>query len=217
LIKFRSSEEEEAEIDLGEHGEWLLQTISFYRDLGFFASFAEDSDRKMAKRLMEMQEEEWGQGFTFHDPYFAQLEVLIHDKERIWFEDIEVGVAMGKQVYATAIKNLARISRGAFLPEDIDEVWTGPKGPIHVEFTHLGQRYRMGLEYMDKCMDIWGLVLQLNQVVVNLGYQFEIAMFDQNALVTLLNPREKRELKRERGLAFFKPVDMMEWKKQFAK
>ena len=81
----------------------------------------------------------------------------------------------------------------------------------------MGQRYRMGLEYINGWMDIWGLILQLNQVVVSRGYQFEIVMFEHNAFVTLLAPREKRTLKQERGLDFFKPFDMLEWKKQYSK
>ena len=112
---------------------WLLRHIAFYRGLGFYqgqGSFDEEQepigrldDAGLAARIIEA----WGgiPATPGWDPTDYDRFFLATDSDRVWDQDLECDAVSGNGAYVQAIQGWARISRGAFQPESIQEKW-GP-------------------------------------------------------------------------------------------
>lgn len=184
---------------------WLIDAVEFYYPRGFFRHVKGDIDDLLEKLLpqMEAQEEEGGLTSADLDSPELDLFLLSFDPMRTLYESMDYGAALGPglNAYVETVKALARISRNAFLPTEISESWDTPKGPIQIHFTVGGKKKTLKV-------DLWGgmfdfrILLQLNLLLWDTPYRYEMAPMDNILFVTVLTAQEKTELERLRGLAF---------------
>lgn len=181
--------------------EWSLVSAKFYRDMGFFDEYASLSDNELAAELQQMTKAECGEGFNPAD-VFSDLLLLSWDKNRVWWDDTEADVYKGNNVYVETLEEWARISRGAFLPENITETWESEQGPVWVDFTLDGTHHRLQPQYNGDWLDI-SIIDDINRLIRKTDYRFEVyEAFDQTAFVVVLTQGEKLELEQKRGWRF---------------
>lgn len=184
---------------------WLIDAVEFYYPRGFFRHVKGDIDDLLDKLLPHMEAQEEEGELTPSDlesPEF-DLFLLSFDPMRTLYESMDFGAALGPglNAYVDTVKALARISRGTFAPTDISESWDGMKGPIRISFQHGGKATTFKV-------DLWGgmfdfrILLQLNLLLWDTPYRYEMAPMDDILFVTVLTASEKTELERLRGLAF---------------
>jgi hypothetical protein len=185
--------------------EWLIDAVDFYLPRGFFRQVKGTPQDLVARLLPHLEAQEEDQELTEEEldsPEF-DLFFLSFDPMRTLYESMDFGAALGPglDAYVDTVKALARISRGAFNPDQITESWDGPKGPIRISFT---------VEAKEKTLkvDTWGgmfdfrILLQLNLLIWDTPYRYEMAPMDDILFVTVLTAAEKTELERLRNLAF---------------
>lgn len=184
---------------------WVLEAVKFYRPRGFFQTI-QGSDLEVAEKLLPyLKAQNQAEQFDAEDlssPEF-DLFLLSCDPHRALYDGIEFGDALteGSGAYVATLKSLAKISRGAFRPTDIEEFWAGPEGPIHLDF-------RLGQVEHSLVVNVWGgifdfrLLLQLNQLLGESEYRFEMVPLDDILFVTVLKAEEKTDMERDRDLSF---------------
>jgi hypothetical protein len=184
---------------------WLIDAVEFYYPRGFFRQVKGSQDDLLVKLLPHIEaqgeEEELTQA-ELESPEF-DLFLLSFDPMRTLYESMDFGAALGQglNAYVDTVKALARISRGAFNPTNISESWESPKGPIRIHFEVGGQKKTLKV-------DLWGgmfdfrILLQLNLLLWDTPYRYEMAPMDDILFVTVLTAAEKIELERLRNLAF---------------
>ncbi|MEW5856001.1 MAG: hypothetical protein AB1861_01240 [Cyanobacteriota bacterium] len=96
-----------------------------------------------------------------------------------------------------ALLDLAKISRGAFLPQKITWDWVN-EWEKSIEFTLNGVRHAIRSNG-----DPLILAKKINPLIVETGYQIEVWDLSPDALVVVLTPDEKQRLEEERGWRFF--------------
>jgi len=181
----------------------LLETIRYFRKIGFFSGYESISDGVLAQTLENFYREKSGKEY---DPSSRsdELCVLEFDENRVWWEDTEADVCNGNEIYIETLKEWGAISRGAFTPENLEENWASEEGPITVTFTLNGQKNRIYPRYLDDYIDV-DILGQINKLIRKTGLQFAAyEAFDQTAFVVALTTREKHRLERERGWRFAK-------------
>jgi hypothetical protein len=177
---------------------WLAAKVADLRALGFFQLY--ESNATAAAGLLDDFTSEWGRQ---PEPDEPNLELLLtrFDETRVWWEDTEADVAPGNDAYVGALQGWARISRGAFAPDEIREEWLGEDGPLLVH-VRLGDRQialmpRDLNDYLD--MSLLG---QVNALLSGSPYRLRMyTPFDQTAFVVTLNANEQRQLE-ARGWSF---------------
>lgn len=190
--------------------EWLMQSISYFRNMAFFEADAALSDADLADKLEALQIKEQGDTFDPSDE-LADLFLLKWDKNRIWWGDIQADVSKGNDIYVQILQEWGRISRGAFSPENIEETWKGEEGPIFIYFTLNGTRHCIQPRYEEGCIDV-GILKEINELIAGTGYRFECyEPFDETAFVIVLTLDEKQRLVSERGWRFADPLDGGAW------
>lgn len=185
--------------------EWLLHTIRYFRSIGFFETHSHLSDHELAAMLRQWREKQWGKDF---DPssIFSELGLLSWDKDRVWWKDTEADVCSGRTAYKRTITEWSNISRGTFLPENIQETWRSEQGPIEISCIQRGRLVTLHPEYLEDYIDL-GLLVQINALISDTGMQFELYKpFDQTGFVLTLTADEKRRLQTERGWHFAKGI-----------
>lgn len=124
--------------------EQVLDVLPLYRSLGFFASRAHLNDSQLAEEL-EREYNENLAGIKLRTDFPGwDLSLLGMDEDRAWSYDTE-SVARDDGVYAELVERVGRISRGAFRPTNVEEIWDGPFGPIHLRFEASGQPHQVDL------------------------------------------------------------------------
>lgn len=179
---------------------WLLQSVQYFRSLGFFAEYAALSDEQLATHLTQAAMERHG----VIDPadQLADLMLLSLDEQRVWWDDTEADVCAENKVYVDTLAGWSKISRGAFKPENIRETWDHESGPIHVEFEHQGKKITLHPSFQDDYIDL-NILQSINKIVADTGIQFRVhAIFDQTAFIVALTQDEKRKLEKDRGWKF---------------
>lgn len=179
---------------------WLLQSVQYFRSLGFFAEHAALSDSQLAEHLTQAAMERHG----VIDPanQLADLMLLSLDEQRVWWDDTEADVCAENQVYVDTLTRWSKISRSAFMPENIRETWDGEHGPVHVEFEHNGKKIALHPRFQHDYIDL-NILQSINKVVADTGIQFRVhAIFDQTAFIVALTQDEKRKLEKDRGWKF---------------
>lgn len=180
---------------------WVIESLHYFRALGFFAADEALSDEELAGRLQKNNAEEWGMPVAPPDSQ-ADLMLLRLDAERVWWEDTEADVCEGNGVYVDTLRAWGRISRGAFSPTDIDERWNSGRGPIRVSFKHRNRTEELHPDYCDDYLDMT-LLDDINRMIHPAGYVFSTYFpFDQTAFVVVLTENEKKRLERERKWEF---------------
>lgn len=184
---------------------WLLKSIKQFRSMSFFERQRELTDHELAIEILAWREERWGERF---DPtnIFSELSLLSWDEDRVWWNDTEADVVSGRSTYKKTIQEWSYISRGAFLPSDIQEYWETEDGPIKISFSHNDQFITLHPDYLEDYIDL-GLLRQINALINNTGLQFELYKpFDQTGFVVVLNVVEKNRLITERGWQFTRGI-----------
>jgi hypothetical protein len=182
----------------------LVEVLSLYRDLGFFAQRNALSDSDLAAELGNEYRQSSPLAPEFKTDYPGwDIALLARDEDRTWWYDPET-VHHDDRVYAELLERLARISRGMFQPNEIAEVWDGLFGPIHVRFRVAGQQHQIDLgemktDFMDP--DFLGYV----EPLVKASTPYEVVHLctgDQTDCIVLLTPSERERLQRERSALF---------------
>ncbi|MNQ98898.1 hypothetical protein D3C85_1146130 [compost metagenome] len=154
---------------------------------------------------------EFYKSFTDWDPFdsseyyndLAELYLLQEDKDRVWLEDWDLDVSKGKDAYVTTLGQWSKISRGAFQPSDIKEVWDGEEGPITISFKLNGQDRVIHLEDTGGYIDT-GILKEINAMIKASGFQFaEAYNDDDDTIVTVLKAEEQAKLQQERYIDFY--------------
>jgi hypothetical protein len=171
--------------------------VQFYRGLGFFR----DGDRKRCtERLLKRFEHDHGRPFDPSRPW-DDVYLLSYDEERVWADDPECDVALGNQVYQEVLAEWARVSGGAFAPEEIEEVWDGERGPISVHLRLDGRRYTFRPSWDNDWLDL-GILGTINGLIAGTGKQFLCASDVNFAIVFVLDTEGRRILAEQRRFPF---------------
>lgn len=177
----------------GTPREFLLECARFYRGLGFFAKHASLSDDGLADELERIRREVW-EGDLDPDDSLAEIVLASWDKDRVWWEDAYEWLGDLETMYTDALQGWARISRGAFRPTDIVETSAGPDGPVTVEFTMDGVRYRLSPEEEGETLDV-NLLGPINALIAPSGLRFvQVDSTDQTCILVAVTPAEKAAL-----------------------
>jgi hypothetical protein len=180
---------------------WLVETLRYFRDLGFFRHYADLPDELLADRVEELRRRETSIDFDPSDPK-AELELLRMDPDRVWWKAIDTRALAGRGGYADVLRDWGRISRGAFHPGDVREEWTTESGPVRVTLSLDGERLELKPEVEDARLDL-GILPTINRWIDASGIRLEVfEPFDDTAFVVALFEVEKERLKRERAWSF---------------
>ncbi|MCA9794888.1 MAG: hypothetical protein KC910_23935 [Candidatus Eremiobacteraeota bacterium] len=127
------------------------------------------------------------------------------DPNRAMLESPKVeALGPDKKVYIQILQQLEKISRGAFRPRQIVEVWKGAQGPVEIRYQQDGQTFIVQAHDRNNRIDP-SLLLQLNLAILASGLQFELSIFvhpehGEHFLITVLNREERLEIERHRRL-----------------
>lgn len=180
---------------------WLVETLRYYRDLGFFRHYADLPDEQLADRIEEMRQRETSLDFEPTDPK-AELELLRMDADRVWWKAVAARAKPGKGAYACALEEWGRISRGAFQPRDVREEWVTETGPVRLTLALDGEKRELQPAVEEARFDL-EILGQLNRWIDLTGIRLEVfEPFDDTAFVVALFEPEKERLKRERAWSF---------------
>lgn len=181
--------------------EQLLAALADLRSLGFFPSSGDLSTAALLQAVQAAHGEEWAPLCSGLSGPAALDQLLVwQDRERVWSRDLE-GAYPGEDAYAVTLVELAAISRGAFQPAEISEVWAAPDGPATLRYAALGSRREfVHANLRDDFIDL-RLVEQINLLLGPGAAQFAVCddfLPDGNFIVSL-RPDELRRLQGERG------------------
>jgi hypothetical protein len=183
---------------------WLKEALEYYRPLGFFAHYRGE-DRAIVQALHKSLLETSSDTITTEDLETPEFDLffLSLDPFRSLYAVMDFGdfLAPGNEAYVSSLDALANISRGVFKPENVNESWDTPEGPIRLHFDFEGQRRELKMETWGGAFD-FRILLQLNSLLAKTEYRFEMAPMDDILYVTVLKAEEKSSLERDRDLAF---------------
>ena len=214
-----------------DHRQWLLDSVRYFRAMEFFSQDAGLSDDALVERIVaeeqfafwELPEVEslWehtsSSGDAELDEYFERLArprrdqrdfcLTLRDTQRIWFEDGEDDIRPGDNRYIRTLQEWSDISRGAFLPTGIREVWHQPERwpdcQVVIHFFLNGQECILepwsGYGWLD-----FGLLNGINPLIADSGYSYAEwdTGVDQRTCLVVLTGTEKHRLTAERGWEF---------------
>ena len=120
------------------------------------------------------------------DDPLRDLAVAEFDVDRVTWIDLEADVLDGNEVYVTTLKELGRISVGAFEPAEVTETWSSETGPIEVAFDIDGIQHELEPAYLEDWIDP-GILTGINMIIADSGRRFELyRAFDQTAFMLAL-------------------------------
>jgi hypothetical protein len=179
----------------------LVESVGYFRSLGFFKSQSDLSDSELLDRIQRTHEAKWGEPIEGGEPH-ADLALLRADRERVWWNDLEADALEGNRVYIDTLSAWGRISRGWFRPRGIREKWGGTEGPVEIAFQQDGKPLTLRPAWIDAWIDLQ-LVCEINRTLTGRpGLLSVYSTFDQTAFVVALTPQERAQLERERGWQF---------------
>jgi hypothetical protein len=182
------------------HAQSIGERVVALRAIGLFADRPDVSNEDIVGRVEAQLDEMYGVNAISDDP-FGELVVAARDESRVWWGDLEADVDQSNQVYAQTLGEWAAISKGAFKPEDIQEMWDAARGPVTVTLTHAGQTVVLEPEYLEDWIDP-RILTPINELIANSGRKFELFQaFDQTAFVMALK-EDEREALEARGWCF---------------
>ncbi len=182
----------------------FVDSVAFYKKQGYLNEYSEADLRKLYE--VKYSRKEATNPFQPSDAMsrYSDLYVLELDRQRVWKGGYSRQLEQGKYGYADLLKEWAAISRGAFQPTDIREVWLGEQGPLKVEFMLAGKKRTLYPYVSGGAVDIW-IVGHVNDMIRETGYQFEIAdAYGDFYLVMMLRSAEKKLLEQERFVPFLR-------------
>ena len=171
--------------------QWLLESVKYFRAIAFFETYRSQTDEELAATLRRLHHEEFDEDFDPFDAY-SDLLLLRWDSNRVWWQDTEADVCIDNRVYEETIREWGVISRGQFLPQNVQEEWHSDEGPIEISFSLQGQAIQFQPNYLDDYIDT-SILGVINRLIRRSGYQFEIyESFDQTVFVVAVTAEEKR-------------------------
>lgn len=185
---------------------WLVEAVRFYRQMEFFREQENLSDEQLATHLDAEYARRFGRPFP-HTGERSDIGLVSFDTSRIWWKDGEGDINPGDDVYVSTLQEWGNISRGSFLPTDIQEVWDHPKarpptGPMRIHFTLNGQRHFLEPEPGYGWIDFM-LLEDINRLIKQTGRAFEeYEPVDDATCLIVLTAAEKSKLRRERKWRF---------------
>ena len=151
---------------------WLKEALEYYRPLGFFSLYrGEDSAviQSLHKALLETSSDT----ITTEDLATPEFDLffLSLDPLRTLYSVMDFGdfLAPGNEAYVSSLEALSKISRGVFLPKNIEEEWDTPDGPIRLCFDFEGQPRELKMETWGGAFD-FRILLQLNALLAKTEY-----------------------------------------------
>jgi hypothetical protein len=185
---------------------WLITSIRYFQTLGFYTEYLDLADDGLPDAIGEAVLWHWDgplpPGEVARDVQLADMILLLGDRRRVWWRDLE-GVFAGEDAYVTTLTEWAAISRGAFAPEELVERWHGEDGPADIEFVLGGRRHRVAHPNVrDDFLNI-RVISEINRLIGDSGYHFAVCdnLGMPNWVVALTGEEEDR-LRRERGWSF---------------
>ncbi len=197
---------------------WLIDGIKYYLTLGLFTKYSHLFDGKLTEEI-EIIKADFREEFPtekdfnsvyleFADPMFEPTMehldpyLLRWDTSRTWSETEVDSVGRNNQDYVRAFERWSKISRGAFLPQDLKETWETDSESVLIEFTVNGTRHRIEPEYFEEYIDL-EILVEINRLIAETGYQFEVCELSPDTkLVIVLTLAEKERIERERRFEF---------------
>jgi hypothetical protein len=194
----------------------VKDALAFYRRLGFFESPKTDEEvaawlerRMRARRRLYRDEPD-----DYHHP---DLELLSFDRRRTLDFDLECYYVGGRGLYRDELPKFARISRGGFALDRVEEEQLpGPDQPVRVTLSVGGRDHERILHGHGDWIDwkaFW-IVEELTAGPARLHAAAEPGP-DPAIYFVFLEPAEREEIRRERGLVFAplppEPVRPFDW------
>ena len=200
---------------------WLSDAFYFYRQLDFFAATPRLSDTKLIEQWVGLNAEDEEASDNVAATPMSQGDretfLLMSDTSRIWSNDLECDVCEANRSYTVFLHDLAAISRGLFVPENIAEEWVDmptkthnygagevQEGRIHVFFTCSEEPFYFEPDFhVRDRLDITSPLQTVNQALQPTGFQFELLEFEGLIGLVLLSASEKSAMEK-RGISFFR-------------
>ncbi|MGD2183226.1 hypothetical protein [Lusitaniella coriacea] len=136
-------------------------------------------------------------------PPCQDLFLLRWDKTRTWSEREVHCICPENKEYVKTIARWSEISRGSFLPQDIEEYWQPQSKSYTVEFNFNGSIHKIEVGYCEEDIDIKGLLNYINGLISTTGYEFVISEGLPNSrLVLVLTLEEEEKLRADKNLYF---------------
>jgi hypothetical protein len=182
---------------------WYLSSVKFFRAMGFFVRYENLSDEDLSCLIKSIVVQDWDMPFpalAMEDAQAADMFFLTADRARVWYGDLE-RIYRGANAYAGTLQEWSVISRGTFAPEAITETWEGDAGPVVVEFTAGGKRYR----FVHKGGDMidMAIVSLINRIIAPSGSAFAVCdNLGMPSFILVLTQPEKARLIAERKWHF---------------
>lgn len=185
---------------------WLVASARYFQTLGFYMDHLNLPDDALLDAIRKAVLWHWDGPLppeeVARDTQLADMVLLIGDRSRVWWRDLE-GVFAGEEAYISTLTEWATISRGAFAPEEIVERWHSEDGPADIEFMLGGQRYRVAHPNLrDDFLNI-AIISDINRLISDSSYHF--AVCDNLGMpnwVVALTHEEEDSLRHERGWSF---------------
>ena len=92
---------------------WLVQSIAFFRELHFFQQFAHLSNEALASELLRKWQEMFDTPLDLSRPY-TDLDIVMWDTERVWWEDLEADVCAGNDIYIESLERWGKFHAAAY-------------------------------------------------------------------------------------------------------
>jgi hypothetical protein len=193
---------------------WAQEGVAFYRGLGFFQTNGAASDVEIAACVSKQIAEWQRQGrHSLAEPQLAaadagrsqrQAELALLESAAGGFDcaDLERGVARGKDVYVAALQELAKMSRGSLVPEEVREAWESETGRVHLSFAEKGVRREIQPDYLDEWMD-WRFFVAVDSLLHEKGYRLLCDDRELPCVLFILTEDEKHVIEHARGLKLY--------------
>jgi len=208
--------------------EWVTESLKFYRPLNFFADRCTLADEQLADDLIARRIEAGSQDYleTFleakaeaeqeHEEWeivapeaIADMVLLAHDENRVWWDDGETDICPGDDIYVKVLRECSRISRGAFVISDIEEEWKD--GVLSgVLFSWKDERWQVFPNAESSGWIDFSILEQINPLLQNSGTTFLGHWAgDQTTFIVALTQDEKRKFESQRHWSFYDSLDEM--------
>ena len=181
--------------------EWIVESVEFFRQLGFFGQWRNLPTEKLICKLEQLQEES---GLARYQPMgkTADFDLIAWDKKKVWYLDADALVLPQNEAYVQALQELAAISRKQLSLTFVQEEWEGEEGPIRVHFTNKRKQYEFYPRYHETYFD-YGTLAYLNTFVEDRKFRFELCGdILENPIALFLHKEEKELLSVKRGWKF---------------
>jgi hypothetical protein len=184
--------------------EWIDESVSYFKAMGFL------EDGFDLEKIHEYVRD------VYFDEYFERqprptgwfeldMQLLAQDHRRVWWQDLEISHST-QEAYLEAIQKWSAVSRGHFVPQDLQVKWIDLKEYFEIAFTADGKPFTYR-------SDLTGwispdLIDEINALLVDSGVLlYQCNTRDQSAFVVALTKDEKSKLEKERGWECFCAYD----------